>query len=388
MDKMKIEKLLSKVAKFQCKYPIPLFIIFILFTSVLAVGLPNIRMQTDLTKELPQDTPTSVQQKKVNNELGGTGVILILVYLDKENVIENSVKDIREPRVIESIVKLQDLLEKDPQVKSVSSIASVFRTISVPETQEGIKFILEQVPETEQLFNHDYSVTLIYVSTSLGDSEEKIKGFMEKVQEDIDQLEKPPGVKFTVTGDVPIRSMLMDLLEEDMIFTMVIASVFILILLAVLLRSFTKAILVLSPLLFGIAWTFGTAGLIDMPISIATVAIGAMIIGLGVEYGVFMIKRYSEEKAKGNSVNQSLLVAVPSVGSAIFGSAVTTMVGFLALLMATVPMIQHLGILLALGIFYCLVAVLFFSPILILLEEKLSGKIKNKVFKDFGVKHA
>jgi predicted RND superfamily exporter protein len=44
-------------------------------------------------------------------------------------------------------------------------------------------------------------------------------------------------------------------------------------------------------------------------------------------------------------------------------------VGFGVLAFATVPMMQHLGETLALGIAFCLLASLFVNPVFILLEE-------------------
>ena len=73
-----------------------------------------------------------------------------------------------------------------------------------------------------------------------------------------------------------------------------------------------------------------------------------------------------------------MMVALPSVGSAILGSAITTIAGFLALLLAAMPMMQNLGLTLAMGIFFCLMAVLFVSPVLILLEEKLFVRLENR----------
>ncbi|MHA1829783.1 MAG: efflux RND transporter permease subunit [Candidatus Heimdallarchaeaceae archaeon] len=374
---MKLEKILSRIARIQCNYPLLVFLVVIIFTTILSAGLTNIRFQTDLNKELPQDIPAIIEQEKVSDKLGGTNTILVLVQLDKDTAVDK-IKDIRDPRVMESLVKLEETLEKEPQVESVQSAASIFRRVEVPGNIKGVKLILDQLPDSDQFFNRDYSATLLYISTSIVGGEKKIQDLVTKVQEDIDQAEKPAGIKFTITGEPPIRTMLMELLHEDFVFTMIIAAVLIFVLLIILKKSFTKALLILSPLLFGLVWTFGTMGLLGIPLSIGTVAIGALIIGLGVEFGSFMLERYMEERGKNKSVKQSLLTAVPSVGSATIGSASTTIAGFLALLIATMPMIRNLGFALAMGIFYCLLAVIFISPVFILFEEKLLKRMRSK----------
>ncbi|VVB89927.1 MMPL family protein [uncultured archaeon] len=133
--------------------------------------------------------------------------------------------------------------------------------------------------------------------------------------------------------------------------------------------SYTQGLLVFAPLSLGLIWTMGTLGWLGIPLSVATVGLSSMILGLGVEYGVFMLTRYNEERAKKNNQLDSLRTTVRGIGSAIIGSGLTVIVGFGVLAFATVPMIQHLGETLALGIAFCLLAALIVNPVFILLEE-------------------
>jgi len=127
---------------------------------------------------------------------------------------------------------------------------------------------------------------------------------------------------------------------------------------------------VFTPLLLTVVWTLGTMGWLRIPLSIGTVGIGAMILGLGVEYGIFVIKRYEEEKRKGKSPEEILGVVVPGVGLNITGSATTTIAGFLALLLATMPMVQKMGSTLALGIFYSYLGAIAVNPALIAILDR------------------
>jgi predicted RND superfamily exporter protein len=56
------------------------------------------------------------------------------------------------------------------------------------------------------------------------------------------------------------------------------------------------------------------------------------------------------------------------------GSGLTTIVGFAVLSLSIMPVLQHLGQSLALGIFFCLLAAIFVEPCLIILSEKLYYK--------------
>ncbi|MCX9013507.1 MAG: MMPL family transporter, partial [Candidatus Methanoperedens sp.] len=120
--------------------------------------------------------------------------------------------------------------------------------------------------------------------------------------------------------------------------------------------------------------------------SVATVSLSSMILGLGVEYGVFMVTRYREERAKKENQLESLKITVHGIGSAIIGSGMTTIVGFGALSFATVPMIQRLGQTLALGIAFCLLAALFATPVMLLLEEEYEVWNTQKKLKKLSLK--
>jgi len=120
-------------------------------------------------------------------------------------------------------------------------------------------------------------------------------------------------------------------------------------------------------------------GWLSIKLSVATVGIGAMILGLGVEYGVFMTSRYREERNKGKTQEESLKVTVPSIGSSILGSGLTTIVGFLALTFSIMPVLKDLGNSLAIGIGFSLFIAIFISPSLIILFEDFTFWFSKKM---------
>jgi predicted RND superfamily exporter protein len=201
----------------------------------------------------------------------------------------------------------------------------------------------------------------------------------------VEKISKPDGLKIYITGTPQIRSMILGLLINDALFTLSLAAIIIFIFLIIMEKSFTKAVLIMIPLIIGIIWTLGSMGWLGISLSIATVGIGAMILGLGVEYGAFIIGRYSEERKKKSS-KESLKITVREVGGSILGSGMTTVLGFLALTLSTMPMMRDLGLSLALGIGFTLIAAIFVNPALIIFEERIEHwrteknheKIKNK----------
>ena len=364
-----LESFLEQVAVLQKKYAIPVLIIILLITIFLAFGVSKIRMESDINKEMPQNLPIYQLNDKITDTFGGQDTVILIFTLDESIDYKNAPKDIRDPRIVNYLATLQSELEGESLIDDVGSIATYTSNINF-QSLDQVKAFLKSAPQLQTFFSKDYKTTLMFVTADVGSSEEKIHALSNLINDKIKGLSLPSGVKVMQTGTPPMRVTIFSLLARDAAYTLVLAAIIILLLLFIMEGSITKGFLVFTPLTFGLIWTMGTMGWLGIKLSIATVGLGAMILGLGVEYGVFMLTRYKEERSKGKNQLESLKVAVPGVGSAILGSGGTTIVGFLALTLSIMPMMQHLGISLALGIFYSLFAAVFVAPIIIILEEQ------------------
>ncbi len=371
-EKIGIERALSKLAAFQCRHYKKVIVMALLITVILGYGATELQFQGDIAKEMPQDLPVFALQDMIESEFKGEEFMIIAVCLDRETCAKDIPRDVRDPKVIASVVELHERLEAESSIEKVQSVATHFQH-GVPEDIAGVKKKLASLNNSGRFFNDDFSIMLIYASPTAGLSEEKVKAVTDMIQKDVDTITKPAGVEYKITGMAPLINELIRLMREDMVFTTIVAAIIIFMLLALLERSLTKGFLVFLPLIFAIIWTFGTMGLLGIPISLSTVIVGAVIIGLGVEYGIFMVSRYYEERERHASA-ESLKIAIINIGSSTFGSAATTTVAFFALTLSAMPMIQHLGQTLALGIIYCWIAAAIVNPCFIVFEERIEAK--------------
>ncbi len=372
-DKISLERALTKLAAFQCRHYKQIIVASLILTLFLGYGATGLHFQGNIEKEMPEDLPVYVLQDKIASKFRGEEFVIIAVCLNEETGAKNIAHDIRDPRVIASVVELHERLEAESSIEKVQSVAPFFAR-GVPEDLEGVKRVLSPVHGSKSLFNDDYSIMLVYASPIAGLSEDKVKETTELIRKDIEAITKPAGVEYRITGMAPLIIELLRLMREDMVFTTLVAAAIIFGLLALLERSFTKGFLVFLPLVFGITWTFGTMGFLGIPISISTVMIGAVIIGLGVEYGIFMVSRYYEERSHGSTTRDALRIAVTNIGASTFGSAATTTAAFFALTLSVMPMIQHLGQTLAMGIIFCWVAAAVVNPCFIVFEERVEAR--------------
>jgi len=247
-------------------------------------------------------------------------------------------------------------------------------------TQININYVLKNNPELDAFFSRDKTATFIVISADTGGSDAKVNALIALVEEKVSSINHPAGLIISSTGTPLMQTTLTSLLASDAVYTFSLAFVLIFFLLVLLERSFIKPLLIFIPLSISFLWTLGTMGWIDLKISIATAGLGAMILGLGVEYGVFMLNRFHEEFHK-KSAGDSIKISVPAGGKAILGSGFTTTVGFLALTLSIMPMLQDLGKSLALGIMFSLIGAIFIAPTIYLEQVKLAEKLKNRRLK-------
>ena len=77
----------------------------------------------------------------------------------------------------------------------------------------------------------------------------------------------------------------------------------------------------------------------------------AILVGLGVDFAILTFGRYQQARIDGESHRQGIATSVAKLGRAIFFGALTTAVGFLALILSGSLGFSQLGVLIAIGIF-------------------------------------
>src|SRR6266700_3072794 len=109
-------------------------------------------------------------------------------------------------------------------------------------------------------------------------------------------------------------------------------------------------------------------------LSMISVAFCAILVGLGVDFAILTIGRYHQARADGEPHRQAIATSVAKLGRAVFFGALTTAVGFLALVLSGAMTFSELGVLIAIGIF---VAGLFMCSILFLFVRERQGAVAH-----------
>ncbi|MEO5753523.1 MAG: MMPL family transporter [Chthoniobacterales bacterium] len=109
--------------------------------------------------------------------------------------------------------------------------------------------------------------------------------------------------------------------------------------------------------------------LIFHELNMVTIGMCAILIGLGVDFAILIFGRYQQARNEGSEHAPAIEQAIAKLGRAIFFGALTTAVGFLALLLANSGGFTQLGVLIAIGI---LVAALFMTSVFFLFTYERS----------------
>ncbi len=370
-----LESILRSYATLVHRHSRKILAFFFLITFVVALGIGNIELESDINEQMPQHLPIFKLNDRIENKFSGQDTIFLLFMLDDDLNVRETPKDILDPVIMEYLLRIEPILERESKIDSVVSIRPVIEAAKQQDPDLSISTvseILRHSPQSEGLVSDDRKKMIVMLRTNVGNSEKETEEINELIHEKIDALSTPPGTNIMVTGQAPVMSTILDLLRYDSVYTLIVAFILIFPLIIVVQKSLRRALMISVSLFLALLLTGGTLGWLNIKISFATAGLGAMVLGLGVEYGVFMLTRYREERGKDVQI-KALKEAIPRVGSAIIGSGSTTMIGFLALTLSIIPMMQNLGLTLAIGIFYCIISSVIVLPAIIINDEALLG---------------
>ncbi len=124
------------------------------------------------------------------------------------------------------------------------------------------------------------------------------------------------------------------------------------------------------PVMVGLVLTFGIAQLAIGHLNVVTGFLVAILIGLGIEYGVHLCMRYWEERREKSS-RDALAAAVRGTFSGAITSAVTNAAAFFVLLLAQFHAFNQFGFLAGMGVLLAVVAAYGLGPSLLAIAERL-----------------
>ncbi len=114
-------------------------------------------------------------------------------------------------------------------------------------------------------------------------------------------------------------------------------------------------LLSIAPVTFSLIATLGTMGLLGLSLSISSLMLAPLLVGLGLESGVYFVRSYQRFGTAPNPNSDGFRVTVMLCG-------LTTLIGFGSLLSAQHAVLRDAGISTFLGIFYSMAGAFWIVP--------------------------
>jgi hypothetical protein len=359
-----IEKIAKGIVKAQIEKPFVFLWVFGIVTLLLVPGIFNLvgNVEPSLEKILPQD----IEEVKTMNDMRaqfGADMAYLLVYAD------GSIGDVRDPVFLNYIDSLeQKILTYDVilQTQSLVTEVKVLNGGVIPNSIDVVK----SLNTSQRLVNQDYSLAIIQIKSDTGSSASRIKYLVEALEGDIASLDNVnPGARVEITGFNTIDKATFEVIMSDFGFITLISMALVMIVVFLTFRSVVRGSFPMVVVMTALVWTMGFAGYLNLTITVVSMVAAAMIMGLGIDFGIHMVHTYFENRKKHNS-EEALEETMTELLRAMLGASLTTTAGFLALLFGVLPAMKTLAVILAMGILNTLLGAIFLLPVIVYLYDK------------------
>jgi len=263
----------------------------------------------------------------------------------------------------------------------------------VPDSDEGVRELLDwimigdgkQVPNMVSNFVYydeetdDYTVAYILVNTKSKNAYfSEVVEELEKDSEGLEALEADGRVdSVVVTGAPAIIDVVINTINKTMMGSIIYTIILSFIILTAIFWYTDKqpwlGPLTMVPVLLVLVWILGTMVAIGYALNVFTILIGALTVGLGVTYAIHISHRFIEEMEHHHSLEKAVNNTVKNTGSALFGAAMTTVLGFGVLFFAILPPMKQFGTMTALTIFYSFLSSVWVLPSILVLWARYTN---------------
>ncbi|NPV13753.1 RND family transporter [candidate division WOR-3 bacterium] len=328
--------------------------VFICASIIMIVSLfwgVKVKPETDFVRYFkPGSSPTRAA-KIVNEQFGGE--------LQFEIVVDG---DIQDPAVLYQIDKFINELKKVRYVTHITSIVDVLKRANrafhgddpkfevIPDTREGIaQFLLllsfSGSDYLAAMVTSDYARARITAQFSQEKSSEIAKAVIE-----IRKLIKRnfgSDVKVELGGMPLAVYALHRAIATSQLWSIVVAFLAVFIIVAAFFRSVRFGLAGMVPIGFTLLVAFGVMGILGIEVDIVTAMLGAIALGIGIDYSCHFLSRFQEESRNGVDIRECLRRTLAGVGPPIVINALAVGLGFAVLAFASLVIIQKFGLLIA-----------------------------------------
>lgn len=364
---------MRKLGGFVSRRAVLVVIIGILVTAGLGTSAGFIKYESNIRKVQPRAMDVNKAEDRLAKEFGIVSDFAV-VLASNEAAMREVTEDLKELDSVQAVESMATIIPPDQLAKLVymSRIKSKIENIN-PEwlsyVPAGMLTILESVGsdlltadklpgDVRAKYVADDGTYAVYVyPKKTMDEEANVKEFLGEVEK----------VSTEIVGFPAIIEDLMQSTRRGLSETTLLSAIAVALVVIIDFQALVPTLLALLPLLLSLAWMMGLVSMVGMKFNLVNIAATPIILGIGVDFGVYILHRYMEEHAEEGDTIPSVLA---HTGMAIVVSGLTVIAAFAALMFARYQGLGSLGMVASIGIaFAALTAVTILPAILRLLEK-------------------
>ena len=338
-------------------------------------GMFFIETSVNMADYFKKDNPTRVAEDIMQQKFGGSMPIFI--------VFEG---DMQSPAVLKLMEKTADFMKTDPNISMTQSVADLVEEMNdamgegkkIPDEKDKIEqlwFLLDGQDIMPQLVNDELDKGIIqskFASVATSDAEnfdKKMKKFVEE--------NSTKNCKILLTGMPSVYIKLNNSLLNSQFSSLIIAIIMVLIIVGLILRSLSKGIFAAIPIVATIIILFGFMGITGIPLDIATVLVGSIALGIGIDYSIHVITGFNYKLKETGDVHEAIEHTIMTSGKAIVINVSSVATGFLVLMFSQLVPLQNFGLLVAISMIGSGAGALTLLPVVLILanrKKKITAK--------------
>jgi len=349
-------------------------------------GIDRLRFAHDPVAWFPEGSPIRTSLELIDSKLGGSQSVEVLVDTGRENGLYEPATLQRFERTMAHAGTLKhDQLYVGKTVSLTEVVKETNRALhenreeyyTIPEerdlvAQELLLFENSGSDDLETLTDSLFRTGRISLRVPMVDSI-YYGSFLKDISQVLDE-ELGSDLSYQITGIAPLFGRIFVAMIHSMARSYIIALILITPLMIFLIGSLRIGLISMVPNLLPVLFVLGFMGWFDLPLDIATIVIGSILIGLAVDDTIHFMHRSKRNLEQGEDVALAIHHTMETTGMAILFTSLVLGAGFFSIgAMATMTNSIRFGYLSALGIVAALVADLFMSPALLSLVMRKRG---------------
>lgn len=340
---------MKKIALWEAKHPKTVLLLAVLLLIPALIGYVCTGVNYDILSYLP-DELESMQGERVLDETFNTAGISIVITEDMQPKYTLALKN--------------EILKVD----GVASVIWVDTLADIGIPADALPDVLKNV-----FYSADGTKTMMLVRYDpAGGEGSDLKA--------IAQIKTLLGENAFMSGLSVIVDDTREICDSQAPLYIAVAVALALAVMALMMESWFQPLIVLLSLGIAVLYNMGTNFFLG-EISFITQCVAAVLqLGVTMDYSIFLIDRYSEEKEHYPTREEAMAAAVTKSFAALAGSSLTTVFGFLALCFMHLKLGFDIGFVMAKGVAFGIFTVVFVLPSIVLIFEKQILKYRHRSF--------